>query len=335
MKAAVLALCAASFSPAFASVYVADASWYIDSAGAYAAVGAVNNDSDSWVLPRVHVSAAGQSGTAHLPPVAPGSEMPFKVRLAAPPDAGPPTILLEHDPAGPPATSEARVLYDSTLVMHADGRQAGMVVNTGDAPLRDVRVYAVAHAEDGSVLDVGQASVAEALPGEPAPFEMFADPAVAAQAASYSCFAVGDPLVVEYTTERNGEPYQFRYDSAVWLAYAQFDGDGKSMNMVAKNSFPFEALANIELPRGSDSEELRVTLDGEPVESQQSRGEMDNWHLVFAMEPFSDGYLEITGFEDVGEQPGAGWYPLLAVPAAAAAGLALYRRRAPSRDPAP
>lgn len=334
MKAAVLVLCAASFSPAFASVYVADSAWYVDSAGAYAVVGAVNNDSDSWVSPRVHVSVEGQSGTAHLSPVAPGAEMPFKVRLAAPPGAGPPDILLEHDPAAPPATHEARVLYDGTLVMHADGRQAGTVVNTGDAPLRDVRVYAVAHAEDGSVLDVGQASVAEILPGKLAPFEMFADPAVAAQAASYSCFAVGDPLVVEYATERNGERYQFRYDSAVWLAYAQFDGDGKSMSMVAKNSFPFEALANIELPRGSDSEEFEITLDGEPVESQQSRGEMDNWHLVFAMAPFSDGELEITGFDD-GEQSDLGWYPFLAVPAAAAAGLALYRRRAPSRDPAP
>ena len=335
MKVAVLVLCAVSFSPAFASVYVADSSWYIDSAGSYAVVGAINNDSDSWILPRVHVSVAGQSGTAHLSPTAPGSEMPFKVRLSAPLDAGPPTILLEYDPATPSATSEARVLYDSTLVMHADGRQVGTVVNTGNVPLHDVRVYAVAHAKDGSVLDVGQASVAEALPGKPVPFEMFVDPAVAAQAASYSCFAVGDPLVVEYTTERNGEPYQFRYDSAVWLAYAQFNGDGNSMSMVAKNSFPFEAFANIELPRGSDSEEFRVLLDGKPVESQQSRGEMDNWHLVFAMAPFSDGNLEISGFEDVGEQSDVGWYPLLAIPVAAAAGLAWYRLRAPNRDPAP
>lgn len=331
MKAAVLALCAASLSPAFASVYVADTSSYTDASGAYAVVGAVRNDSDSWVLPRVHVSSAGQSGTAHLPPVGPGSEMPFKVRLDSR-GSGPPSILLEYDGAGPPASS-ARVLYDGTLVTHADGRQTGRIVNTGAEPLRDVRVYAVAHDGDGGVLDVAQASVAEALPGEPAPFEMFADPAVAGRAASYSCFAVGEPMVVEYALERKGEPYRFRYDSAVWLAYAQFDGGGGAMSMEAQNSFPFEALANIELPLASGSEEFSVTLDGEPVESQQSRGQTGNWHLVFRMEPFAGGDLRITGFQDAGGD--AGWYPYLAVPAAAAAGLAWYRLRAPSRGRAP
>ena len=324
MRAAVLALCAASFSPAFASVYVGETASYTDSAGAYAVVGAVMNEGESWQAARVHVSAGGQSGTAHLPPVAPGSEMPFKVRLAVPPGAGPPSVSLEHEAADPPA-ARARVMYDGTLVVHQDGRQSGRVVNTGAEPLRGVRVYALAHAADGRVLDAAQARVSEALPGEPITFEMFADPAVSAD--SYSCFAVGEPTVVEYAADRMGEPYRFRYDSAAWLAYARFD-DGRTMSMTAKNSFPFEALANIELPVLSGAEKFSVTLDGAPVESQQSRGQMGNWHLVFSMPPFSDGELEITGFQD---EAGGAWYPYLAVPAAAAAGLAWYRLRAPSR----
>ena len=336
MRAVLLALCAASFSPAFASVYIADTASYTDSAGAYAVVGAVKNDGSSWVLPRVHVSAGGEQATAHLAPAAPGGEMPFKVRLALPPGDWSPSVELRYEPAGGPPERAARVMYDGTLIVHPDGRQTGMLLNTGDRTLRDLRVYAIAHAEDGSVLDAAQAAVAEAAPGRPVPFEIRADPAVASEAESYSCFAVGEPMVVEYTTERGGEPYRFRYDSAVWLAYAQFDEAGGTMSMLAKNSFPFEALANVELPVGSESEEFEVTLDGRDIQSQQSRGEMGNWHLVFEIEPFAGGDLEITGFAGPETAAGAQWYPLLAVPAAAAAAAAVWRlRRPPSRDRAP
>ena len=331
MKAVLLALCAASFSPAFASVYVADTASYTDSAGAYAVVGAVKNDGPGWALPRVHVSAGGESATAHLAPVGPGSEMPFKVRLAV---AGQPepSVLLEYEQAGPAPARAARVMYDGTLTVGPDGTQTGRLLNTGDEQLRGLRVYAVAHAADGRMIDVGQAAVAEAPPGQPVPFEMRADPSVAAEADSYSCFAIGEPMVVEYTTVRNDEPYRFRYDSAVWLAYAQFDEGGRAMSMVAKNSFPFEALANVELPVGSPSEEFEVTLDGARIQSQQSMGEMGNWHLVFSVGPFADGQLEITGF---GAEPEQQWWYYLAAPAAAAAGLALYLRRRASRGLAP
>lgn len=333
MKVALLALCAASFSPAFASVYVEETSAYTDSAGAYAVVGAVKNDGSSWVSPRVHVSAGSESATAHLAPVGPGSEMPFKVRLAMPPGDWSPSVRVEHDPAEPSPARAARVMYDGTLTFRPDGSQAGMVVNTGKDTLRDLRVYAVAHAEDGSVLDAGHASLAEAPPGLPVPFEIRADPAVAAEVGSYSCFAIGEPMVVEYTTERNGEPFDFRYDSAVWLAYAQFDEGGGTMSMLAKNSFPFEALANVELPAVSGTEEFAVTLDGQSVESQQSIGEMGNWHLVFKIGAFDDGNLEISGFAD--PEPGEQWWYYLALPAAAAGALAWRLRRAPSPRRAP
>lgn len=334
MRAAVLALCAASFSPAFASVYVDGTASYTDASGAQAVFGAVKNDGDHWALPRVHVSAGAESATAHLPPVGPGSEMPFKVRLSS---AGPASVELEYEEADAPPWRAARVMYDGALQVHPDGRQTGMLVNTGGEELRGLRVYAVAHAQDGSMLDVGEARVAEAPPGEPVPFEMVPDPSVAGEAASYSCFAIGEPMVVEYDMERNGEPFSFRYDSAVWLAYAQFDEGGGSMSMVAKNSFPFEALANIELPVGSESEDFEVSLDGQGMEVQQSRGQMGNWHLVFRVAPFADGQLEITGFGGrPAAQPDPQWWYLLAVPAAAAAGgLALHRRRSPSRARAP
>lgn len=332
MKIALLALLAASLSPAFASVYVDETSSFTDSAGAYAVVGAVKNDGSSWVSPRVHVSAGSESATAYLAPVGPGSEMPFKVRLALPPGDWSPSVRVEHDPAEPPPARAARVMYDSTLAFHPDGSQTGTVVNTGKEDLRDLRVYAVAHAEDGGVLDAAQASLAEAPPGLPVRFEIRADPAVAGEAGSYSCFAIGEPMVVEYTTERNGEPFDFRYDSAVWLAYAQFDQRGSTMSMLAKNSFPFEALANVELPAISGAEEFAVTLDGQEIESQQSIGEMGNWHLVFKIDAFADGNLEISGFEG---EPEAQWWYYLALPAAAAGALAWRLRRAPSPRRAP
>lgn len=332
MKIALLALLAASLSPAFASVYVDETSGFTDSAGAYAVVGAVKNDGSSWVSPRVHVSAGSESATAHLAPVGPGSEMPFKVRLALPPGDWSPSVRVEHDPAEPPPARAARVMYDNTLTFHPDGSQTGTVVNTGKEDLRGLRVYAVAHAGDGSVLDAAQAHLSEAPPGLPVPFEIRADPAVAAEAGSYSCFAIGEPMVVEYTTERNGEPFDFRYDSAVWLAYAQFDQRGSTMSMLAKNSFPFEALANVELPAVSGAEEFAVTLDGQEIESQQSIGEMGNWHLVFKIDAFADGNLEISGF---GGEPEAQWWYYLALPAAAAGALAWRLRRAPSPRRAP
>ena len=332
MKALLLALCAASFSPAFASVYVDETFGFTDSAGAYAVVGAVKNDGAGWVSARVHVHAGGETATAHLPPVGPGSEMPFKVRLALPPGDREADVRVEHGPADPPPARAARVMYDGTLEFRPDGSQAGRVINTGGEPLGGLRVYAVAHAQDGHVLDAAQARLPEAPPGVPVPFEIRADPAVAGEAGSYSCFAIGEPMVVEYTAERNGEPYGFRYDSAVWLAYAEFDEGGRTMSMLAKNSFPFEALANVELPAISGTEEFSVTLDGEEIESQQSVGQMGNWHLVFKVGAFEGGNLEISGFG--GREPGHWWY-YLALPAAAGGALAWRLRRAPSPRRAP
>ena len=102
--------------------------------------------------------------------------------------------------------------------------------------------------------------------------------------------------------ERNGEKFNFRYDSGSWYYDAQFNEKGTELSLKTQTSFNLITYASFELPRESDSQQFHVYLNGEPKQFIQSMDELGNWHVSFIVKPFETGNLLITGFEK-------GWTP--------------------------
>lgn len=275
---------------------------YFDSTGIYTVVGNVKNEFNHAVIPTITVSVKENSEifskTITHVPLGSGAEIPFKIKFSE--VSKNPTLL-------PANLSYERteknvipiiVLYDETLIKYDDGHLTGRIQNTGEQTIYNPKIFAVIHGYD-QVLDIGQniEFIEKIEPGEVLDFSMYPDPSITDEIFYYSCFAPVDTTVIPITAKKNGENFDFRYDSGAWYSAAKFDEAGTTLSIRGYNSYPLETYANFEFPPISGSEKFSVTLNDEPVEFIQSMDEMGFWHVAFNVEPTSQGTLKISGFD--------------------------------------
>lgn len=276
---------------------------YFDSNGIYTVVGNIKNGLGHAVLPTITVSVndGGNiiSKTILHVPLAADSEVPFKTKFYDIQSESPELLTAEFTHEITEKNSiPIEVLYDETLIKHDDGHLTGRIQNTGDQTIYNPKIYAVIHGYE-RVLDIGQnvGQIDKIEPGEIIEFSMYPDPSITDDVFYYSCFAPVDTTVIPVMVRKNGGEFDFRYDSGAWYSAAKFDESGTSMTMRGYNSYPLETYANFEFPPISGNEKFSVTMDGEPVEFIQSMDEMGFWHVVYTVEPRSQGVVEISGFE--------------------------------------
>lgn len=293
-------------SLAFADVFVPLHEYlgYFDSNGIYTVVGNVKNENDFAIIPTITVSVIDDSETIsktikHVP-LAPGSEIPFKIKF---PEIQSNTPILVN----PELTFEKtikhkipiQVLYDKTLIKHDDGHITGRIQNTGNETIYYPKLFAVVHGYE-NVLDIAQnvEFIEKIEPGQILDFTMYPDPVITEDVFYYSCFGPVDTSVIPISTQKNDGIFDFRYDSPGTFYYgAKFDEQGTVLTISGTNSYPIPTYANFEFAPISGNEEFSVTLNDEPIEFIQSMDEMGFWHVAFDVEPQSQGVLKISGFD--------------------------------------
>jgi len=276
---------------------------YFDSNGIYTVVGNVKNDLDYAIIPTITVTVENNSKifskTIQHVPLASGNEIPFKIKFFEQLDN---PILLPAELSFEKTLQEElpiAILYDETLITYDDGHLTGRIQNNGDTTIYNPKVFAVIHGYE-KVLDVGQNMdmIEKIDPGEIVDFSMYPDPSITDDVYYYSCFGTMDTTVVPGTAKKSGGDFDFRYDSpGTWYHDPVFDDTDTKMSIIGYNSFPLEGYANFEFYPISGEEKFDVTLDGEPVKFLQSMDEMGSWHVIFNIDPLTQGTWEISGFE--------------------------------------
>lgn len=276
---------------------------YVDANGIYTIIGNVKNGHDRTVAPVLVLSVRDGSDihtqTVQHNGIPAGAELPFKVKL---PGISAGATLLEPEvypsraQENPP---DIRVVYDETLVVHPDGHLTGYVINAGNRTVEDPAIWAVVHGVEGP-LDVARNAhpLGIIAPGQTVPFSMYPDPAVSDTVTYYSCFAPSDNSVFTIKADRNGQPYDLRYESGSWLYRPVFSADGTEVTIQSTNSYPFETFANLEIPPVTREETFTVYLDDQDVRFIQSIDEMGMWHLAFNIPKHSQPVITVRGFED-------------------------------------
>lgn len=301
----VLGLILATIPTAFADVFIPSNEFigYFDSEGIYTVVGNVKNENSFAVIPTITVFVMDDekilSKTITHVPLAPGKEIPFKIKffevIGNTPVLMPSKLSYEKTIKEP---IPIEILYDETLIKHKDGHITGKFQNTGNQTIFYPKIFAVVHGYE-RVLDIVQnlEFVDKIEPGQILDFSMYPDPSVTQDVFYYSCFAPVDTTVVPVTTKKEGGDFDFRYDSGAWYYNAQFDDKGTTFSMQGYNSYQWETYANFEFPPISGNETFVVTVDDEPVEFFQSKDEMGFWHVAFNVGPVSQNVVKITGFD--------------------------------------
>ena len=203
--------------PAFASgeVYIPDHEYvgFYDHDGIYTVIGGVKNNEMYPVIPTITVSVndGGNifSQEYKFSPIMPAQMLPLKLKLSQ--------ITSENPVLEPPQISYKRteykfeagyVLYDSSLILHDDGRMTGKIKNAGDNTFQNFRIYALIKDQNEKILDVASSQrFAIMHPGEILEFEMIPDPKIFNKIDLYSCFAFGDESILPLNADRNGEQY--------------------------------------------------------------------------------------------------------------------------------
>ena len=294
--------------PAFASgeVYIPDHEYvgFYDHDGIFTVIGGVKNNEMYPVIPTITVSVndGGNvfSQEYKFSPVMPAQMLPLKLKL--------PQITSENPVLEPPQISYKRteykfeagyVLYDSSLILHDDGRMTGKIKNAGDNTFQNFRVYALIKDQNEKILDVASSQrFAIMHPGEILEFEMIPDPKIVNKIDLYSCFGFGDESILPLNADRNGEQYTFRYDSGAAFMNGKFNSDSTELKMDALNGFVVELNASFEFPQSSINEEFEVYLDDGKVTNLQSLDEIGNWHVYFTVPKFYQGDVTIKGFHE-------------------------------------
>ncbi|NWJ22424.1 hypothetical protein HX849_08025, partial [Marine Group I thaumarchaeote] len=294
--------------PAFASgeVYIPDHEYvgFYDHDGIYTVIGGVKNNEMYPVIPTITVSVndGGNifSQEYKFSPIMPAQMLPLKLKLSQ--------ITTENPVLEPPQISYKRteykfeagyVLYDSSLILHDDGRMTGKIKNAGDNTFQNFRVYALIKDQNEKILDVASSQrFAIMHPGEILEFEMIPDPKIVNKIDLYSCFAFGDESILPLNADRNGEQYTFRYESGVAFMNSKFNSDSTELEIDTLNSFVGELNASFEFPQSSINEEFEVYLDDDKVSNLQSLDEMGNWHVYFTVPGFYQGDVTIKGFHE-------------------------------------
>ena len=293
------------FQVSYAEVFVPPEEYlgYFDSNGIYTVIGNVKNNFEYAIIPTIDVSIKDNSEilskTIKHVPLSSDSELPFKIKFpevsSDNPVLLPPNVTFEITNKDP---IFLEVIYDETLVQYEDGHLTGRIQNTGNTTIFNPKIYAVIHGYE-QVLDIVQnmERINKIDPGEIVNFSMYPDPSVTDDIFYYSCFAPVDTTVVPVTTIKNGEEFDFRYDSGAWYSAAKFNEEGTVLSIRGYNSYPLETYANFEFAPISGNEKFDVTLNDEPIEFIQSLDEMGYWHVAFNVDPRSQGILKISGFE--------------------------------------
>ena len=294
--------------PAFASgeVYIPDHEYvgFYDHDGIYTVIGGVKNNEMYPVIPTITVSVndGGNvfSQEYKFSPIMPAQMLPLKLKLSQ--------ITSENPVLEPPQISYKRteykfeagyVLYDSSLILHDDGRMTGKIKNAGDNTFQNFRIYALIKDQNEKILDVASSQrFAIMHPGEILEFEMIPDPKIFNKIDLYSCFAFGDESILPLNADRNGEQYTFRYESGVAFMNSKFNSDSTELEIDTLNSFVGELNASFEFPQSSINEEFEVYLDDDKVSNLQSLDEMGNWHVYFTVPGFYQGDVTIKGFHE-------------------------------------
>ena len=117
-------------------------------------------------------------------------------------------------------------------------------------PLRSnhfVRSERAVAAQAAAAFFIKDGEIDKIEPGQTLEFTMHPDPILADLVHYYSCFALGDETIVPLNTLRNGERFDFRYDSTASFVVKGFDETGTNLSILGRKlsfksfsiSFPF------------------------------------------------------------------------------------------------
>jgi hypothetical protein len=328
-----------SFQLVTAEVWIPDNEFdsYFDEDGIYTVIGAVKNSEKHPIIPTIVIQIQDEekmiSGSYTLPIANPSKDIPFKIKFDQVSSKNP---ILEKPQInfipGPDDYTAIEVEYGNTLVKHKDGHTSGFIVNNGNTTAYGVKVYALVHGKENAFVDVGKSieNIDRLEPGEKRAFSIYPDPLFATQVSYYSCFVIGDDMVIPTFVLKDGKRFDFRYKTEGYLTEIKYDDDKSTLMFFARNPWPMKSFANIEFPMDSESQEFVVYRDGEKIESIQSKDEQDTWHIVFDLEPQSSRQIAISGF--VGEKNSESgfniYYLLIIIPVAAIiAGIIVKRKK--------
>lgn len=323
-----------------AEVWIPDNEYgaYFDHDGIYTVIGAVKNSESFPIVPtvviKIHDGNKIISESYTLPVANPAKDIPFKIKFDQISDKEP---ILEKPQVtfvqGPVDYVNLDVVYDTNLIKHQDGHTSGFIANNGNSTAYGVKVYALIHGKNNKFIDVGKSveNIEKIEPGEKKEFSIYPDPLFATQVSYYSCFVLGDDMVIPTYVIRDSKRFDFRYKTEGYLTDIKFDDDKNSLMFFARNPWPMKSFANIEFPTESESQKFVVYQEGQKIESIQSRDE-STWHVAFDLEPQSSKQITISGF-DINKEAQIGfdtYYLLGIIPAAAIiAGIFVIKKKKP------
>jgi hypothetical protein len=293
------------FQYANAEVWIPDNEFggYFDSNGVYTVTGAVKNTQNVAIVPTITINIKDNenmiSNSYTLSIVDAGKDIPFKIKIPQvqsknaileKPDVN--FVLARHNAAN------IQVIYDTTLIKHADGHTSGFIINNDTVSAYEVKVYAVIYGKDGKFIDAGKSveTITEMKPGEKREFTMYPDPLLASKVSYYSCFALGEDPTLTISVEKGGNRVDFTYLTAGYLTDAKFDDFQSTLSVTARNPWPQTSYVNFMFPLQDNDEKFSVHLDGKPIDVLQSKDPDGYWHVAFDLSPQSTHAISISGF---------------------------------------
>ena len=324
-----------------AEVWIPDneISSYFDGDGIYTVIGAVKNSEKFPIIPTIEINIQDVdkiiSESYTLPVANPAKDIPFKIKFDQVSSKNP---ILEKPQVtfvlGPSDYTDIEVVYDTNLIKHQDGHTSGFIVNNGNSTAVGVKVYALIYGKENKFLDVGKnvENIEKLEPGEKKAFSIYPDPSFATQVNYYSCFVIGDDMVIPTFVIRDDKRFDFRYKTEGYLTDIKFDDGKDALTFFARNPWPMKSFANIEFPMESESQKFVVYQEGREIKSIQSRNEQNTWHVAFDLEPQSSKQINISGFENNAEQnlqAGSQSYYLLGIIPVAliTVGIVIWKKR--------
>ncbi len=294
-----------SFHYASAEVWIPDNEFggYFDSNGTYTIIGAVKNTENVAIVPTITINIKDNdvliSDSYTLSIVDSLKDIPFKIKIPQVENKNP--VLEKPDVSFVSAKHNAtkiQVIYDTTLVKHADGHTSGFIINNDTISAYDVKVYAVIYGKNGKFLDTGKSieTIIEMKPGEKREFMMYPDPLLASKVSYYSCFALGEDPTQTVAVQREGSEFYFTYISSAYLTDAKFDAIKNSLSVTARNPWPQTNYVNFMFPLQDDKSKFSVYLDGQSIDILQSKDPDGYWHVAFNLPPQSTRSILVSGF---------------------------------------
>jgi hypothetical protein len=321
-----------------AEVWIPDNEYdsYFDHDGIYTVIGAVKNSEKYPIIPTITINIQDDnkiiSESYTLPVANPAKDIPFKIKFDQVSSNNPilekPTVTFV---LGPTDYTDIDVVYDANLIKHQDGHTSGFILNNGNSTAYGVKVYALIHGKDNKFIDVGKSveDIEKIEPGQKRKFSIYPDPSFATQVNYYSCFVIGDDMVIPTFVERDDKRFDFRYKTEGYLTDIKFDNEKNALTFFARNPWPMKSFANIEFPMESESQKFVVYQEDRKIESIQSKDEQNTWHVAFDLDPQSSKQITISGFES-NKKPSSGfevYYLLGIIPAAIASGILVIKKK--------